>query len=340
MLKPERLALLLLFCLVANPQPPSQGKAKLNAAQQQPAVRIQNSSGDDQRGTEKSPVVVRILPPGQVDNKLPLSQDKEGKQSTDWWMFGVTVMLAVIGTVQTRVFWVQAQRLKETVEKMEEIAGQQTADVKASIAEATRAASAMEEVSESLAISAESVKVSVAISREIADRQKLVTELQSRAYLSAIFQEAIFQDDSHNFGSLVLFRNHGNTPAYDVTFKAAAQILPFPVPDDFQFPLDDGTAAASVSLMAPGITKTIRRNVPARVPENQIDSIKRGGPPMCLAMWGSATYRDAFKETRHLKFAFTVSWSPWLKGMDRDRDGQPKPEQIYSHDTMHHNDGD
>jgi len=137
-----------------------------------------------------------------------------------------------------------------------------------------------------------------------------------------------------------VLRNHGNTPAYDVTFRAVAQIVPAPIPEDFPFSLPDDAAGTSVSLIAPNTTKLIARTVSGRIPDDQVESIKRGGPPHCLAMWGVVKYRDTFMKTRQLKFAFIVTWLPWVKGMGIDKDGNALPEQIFSHDTAHHNESD
>jgi hypothetical protein len=57
-------------------------------------------------------------------------------------------------------------------------------------------------------------------------------------------------------------------------------------------------------------------------------------------MWGTVKYRDAFDETRHLKFAFIVFWIGWVAGMDKDKDGNPLPEKVMSVDTARHNDAD
>jgi hypothetical protein len=43
---------------------------------------------------------------------------------------------------------------------------------------------------------------------------------------------------------------------------------------------------------------------------------------------------------RYTKFAFTVHWIPWLPGMDKDRDGNSRPEEIRSHDTICHNEAE
>jgi hypothetical protein len=213
-------------------------------------------------------------------------------------------------------------------------------DVQASIAEAVRSARAMEGVAESMAINAVSVKESVGISREIADMQKLATMLQSRPYLSAGINTAFFQDENHVFEVQAFLRNHGNTPAYDVTFRSVAEIIETPIPDDFAFPLPDEAAGTSVSFMAPGTIKLITRSLPSRVPGDQVDGIKQGNPPRSLVMWGTVKYRDAFAETRQLKFAFTVFWIGWVAGMDKDKDGRPLPEKVMSVDTARHNEAD
>lgn len=135
-----------------------------------------------------------------------------------------------------------------------------------------------------------------------------------------------------------ILRNHGNTPAYNVTFKAVAEIVQLPLPDDFSFPLPDETAGTSASLMAPATTKLITRAVTNRVPDDQVEAIKLANPPRGLAMWGMVKYKDIFGETRQMRFAFFVHWIPWVAG--KDKEGNPLAEQVMSFDTTHHNDAD
>jgi hypothetical protein len=333
-------AIVAFLASVAWSQTPAPPLPKSNTQHQPPAANIQNATSNDQRGTDSSPIVVKVLPSAQADQEAPQGKNKSTNQPTDWWMFGATMIIAIIGAIQTRVFWVQAERLKQTIEKMDEISAKQTEDIQKSLAESTRGAGAMESIAKSMASNIESVRQSVAINREMAERQKLVTELQSRAYLYAAFNTATFQDAHHVFEVQVVLSNRGNTPAYDVTFRAVAQIVSVPFPDDFTFPLPSDTAGTSVSLIAPGTTKLMARQVSSRVPDDQVDAIKVGGPPRCLAMWGIVKYRDAFKEPRQLRFAFTVAWIPWVEGRDKDKDGNPLPPQIMSYDTAHHNDSD
>jgi hypothetical protein len=248
-------------------------------------------------GTEPRPAVVELKKHAKSEAEATKERaDKDSKDFRDRWTFyaamavaafnGILVIVGSLGVraaVRTlRAIEKQADLMERQASEARESNAQQGRDVRASIAEATRASAAMEGIAVSKALNVESVRQSVGISREIADMQKLATELQSRAYLSASLNTAIFQDANHVFEVQAAFRNHGHTPAYDVTFRATAQIVPMPLPQDFSFPLPDETAGASVSLMAPSATKLITRRVSGRVPDNEVDAIKLGGPPpMC-----------------------------------------------------------
>jgi hypothetical protein len=311
-------------------QSPSQPANNPEAANQQ--------SRDDLRGTDSSPIVVKVLPTPKTDAETAQEkQDHQDQSAANWWMVKLTGAIMVIGLIQSFVFALQARRLRQTILKMEEIGRGQTDDMRASIGEATRAATAMEGIATSLVSSVQSARESVGITREIADRQKTIMELGGRAYLSAGFNASIYQDANHVFEATAFLANRGSTPAYDVTFRASVDILPFPIPKDFEFPLPDETAGPSVSLIAPGLIKTFTRPLSRRVPDDEVDAIKQGGPPQCFVMWGIVNYRDAFKEPRYVKFAFKMFWIGWVEGMDRDKDGNPKPPQMMSEDTNRHN---
>lgn len=290
------------------------------------------------RGTDDWPISVKVLPtPKTVEEISQEKKDRDDISGANWWMVRLTAAIGLVGLLQLFIFGLQARRLRQTIKKMDEIAKGQTKDMQASISEATRSASAMEGVAQSLVLTTNSNEQSVSISREIADRQKLITVLSSRAYLYAGLHMATYQDADHVFEIRAFLANRGNTPAYNVTFKATLALLPSPIPDDFEFPLPADTAGTSVSFMAPGVTKLITRGLPERVPDEDVEAIKRGRPPRCLAMWGIVDYQDAFKEPRVLKFAFSVSWIGWVAGKGVDKDGNPLPENALSHDTNHHN---
>jgi hypothetical protein len=350
------------FSLVAVPpipeQTPDQPANKgvnpkgSGSSQQQPTERITPAlkvtlepSPDSKRGrseqkTSNDPVSISTAKP--LDVRADVQKDWMDKWN---WFFAAALVLigagGVYAALQTlKAIERQAELMERQAKEARASATQQARDVQASIAEATRASRAMEGIAESMASNVDSVRISVDISREVADMQKLATELHGRAYLSAVFNAAKYQDADHVFDVEAAFKNHGNTPAYDVTFRAVAQIVPMPLPEDFAFPLPTETAVPSVSLMAPGITKFITRSVSGKVPDDQVEDIKRGRAPRCLAMWGVVKYRDAFNKTRHVRFAFTIAWIPWVEGKGQDKDGNPLPERIMSYDTAGHNDAD
>jgi hypothetical protein len=121
---------------------------------------------------------------------MPLVAESQSNPSgsADWWMVRLTAGIVSIAAIQTIVFGLQAHRLKQTIDKMDEIAGDQTKDVRNSIAQATRAAQAMEQIATSMSQNAESVRKSVEVSEEISKTQKLISELHSRAYLTILFE--------------------------------------------------------------------------------------------------------------------------------------------------------
>jgi hypothetical protein len=310
--------LILLLSCIAFAQSPSPSLPKRDAQQKQPA-------DNNQRSTDKSPIVVKVLPSTRADKEPPANQTKNGDQSTDWWMFSATVVIAIIGAIQTRVFWIQAQRLKETINKMEEISSKQTADIQASLTQTTLAAQAMGGIAESMAINVQSVKESVAINREIADRQKLVTEFGARAYLAVMFDGMMPQD--HNSG--VRFQPHaritnrGNTPAYDVRFAIQADVVPFPLREDFAFAIPENLTGHS-AVINPGLHKIIFNVVPKIYPPIECEQISLGIGQRVIA-WGTVKYRDAFDIERGTDFGFTfyrVGNSTQWMAMDTERNNE------------------
>jgi uncharacterized protein YggU (UPF0235/DUF167 family) len=231
-----------------------------------------------------------------------------------------------VASIQTVVFWVQAQRLKQTIGKMDEIAAQQTRDIQASITEATRAAQAMEEISKSMGESVQSVRKSVDINKGIADRQKLITELQSRAYLTTVFESMVPQNTESGvrFEPRLRLVNQGHTPAYNIRFTMRADVIPFPLANDFAFDLPAETRGRS-AVIGPGLYKIISAVVPALYPEAEASQIS-GGVGRRVISWGIVKYRDCFGIERTCRFGLTyfrVAETQWM-----------------SQDTSEHNDSD
>lgn len=77
----------------------------------------------DARGTEQSPIAIKVIPPSVTDKKSAAdNKERDGKSESDWWLVRLTGVLAIIGFLQLIVFGQQARRLRQTVTTMEDTA--------------------------------------------------------------------------------------------------------------------------------------------------------------------------------------------------------------------------
>ncbi|KAF0174546.1 MAG: hypothetical protein FD124_2636 [Alphaproteobacteria bacterium] len=193
-------------------------------------------------------------------------------------------------------------------------ATRQAAEFTASLAEATRVASAMEAVAKSMQVSAENVSRSVATTEQIAAMQRSFGETQTRAYLSVMIGDAIYQERDKNlrFEVSPLLRNTGMTFARNVRWRIRADILPFPLPDGHKFPLPPKRAGSS--LIAPQSNSTIGSTVEGFVPDEEVDGIKRAYGGRGLYVWGMVEYDDIFQRHHRVVFCQHIAW----RGPDGD----------------------
>jgi hypothetical protein len=278
-------------------------------------------------GTDQSPIVVTLLPSPKGDQESPKNKTSGfDNSSPDWWMVRLTAVIAIIAVLQTIVFGMQARRLKQTIDKMDELAEGQAKDMRDSIHEATRAASAMEGVAQSMAGNVASVRETVSINREIADRQKLISELQSRAYLSVDFLGMVPQNarTGMRFEPRFTVTNKGNTPACKVKVIAQADLVQMRLLNDFRFHLPEFPQENPGSIIASGSQKISSAVVPILYADQEVTRIKAGAE-VRLAMWGKVSYEDAFGIARFVMFGLTFFWL---------EDGQT----VMSNDTVQYND--
>lgn len=221
----------------------------------------------------------------------------------------IAAITAMVLALQLVVFGIQAERLHESVEVTREVAKSQSADMQASIAAATRAAAAMEIIAKATAENVASIKETVATTKEMAERAKIVSELQTRAYLSVTYLGMVPQNPKtgYRFEARMALVNNGNTPAYNVHFRAAADVLPFPLPDDFSFPLPEEAPNASAGMLAPRLNFITSAVAPKVYSDSEVNEIKTGQSRR-LYFWGVVTYEDAFGITRDVKFGEYVVW--------------------------------
>jgi hypothetical protein len=216
---------LVLVCL-QNPIP---SRAKIGHPEQKKAGSTQQPASKDQRGTDSSPVLVKIIPTLKTPEETAQdAEDRKEKSTNDRRLVLFTGVLALIGALQLFVFGYQAYKLKQTVEA----ALGQSEDMKHSIAEAARAANAMENVATHVELSAKTALDSVTIFKERMAQQM-------RAYITVLVGQAFYQERAKNirFEARPAVVNSGLTPAHKVRFAAKADILPVPIPADFAYPI-------------------------------------------------------------------------------------------------------
>jgi hypothetical protein len=271
----------------------------------------------DVRGTDQSPLTVRVLPTPKTQEEAAQERaERQDQSSANWRLVQLTGLLAAIGAVQTVVFAVQAHRLKQTIAKMQEIAAGQTADMQASIKEATRAATAMEGVAVTLAESTRTVQNSLLITKDMADTQRFVFELANRAWLVVTFDSMGAQDNEKRLSFEPHFNliNRGNTPAYNITVLVQAEVQPFPLSADFAFALPKPVPGSRISVIGPGLSKRI--GAALRIMYSDIEAAEiRAGVRQRIVSWGLITYSDAFQKQRFVKFSFNhfkMSTGDWF----------------------------
>jgi hypothetical protein len=102
------LALLIAFAADSWSQP--QPEAQSQGGQQQ--------ATSDQRGTDTSPFVIKILPPINNPEEAKRPAKHEYDKEPEWWLVKLTGVLAFIGFLQTAVFGWQGIQLRKTVKHL------------------------------------------------------------------------------------------------------------------------------------------------------------------------------------------------------------------------------
>jgi hypothetical protein len=280
------------ICLFLLLQPPVPCAAESSHPQKQQTRPINNAASGDQRGTQDSPVFVKQLPSPKTQKEIDRDREERQQQSSrEKSSIIVSAFLAAIALGQLGVYLYQAIQLRRTVDS----AGEQSAAMNRHIEEAARSANAMED-----------------ISVKIRDGNKAIL----RAYLTVNVGHALFQErrgagqPDLRFEARPNLVNTGNTPASKVKIRIVADILPFPIAEDFDFPLpavdanskDAGTVGAHQSYILYAMLDRF-------VPDAEVGPIKEGSR-QALATWGQITYEDIFSETHITNFAMYMQWNP------------------------------
>lgn len=285
-------------------QPPAPRPLKIEQPPQAKTAIASDSANANQRGTENSPLIVKVLPtPKTAEEAANDKQDRDEKTASDWWIIKLTGALALIGALQLLVFGYQALKLRQTVHSM----NAQSEDIKRYTAEAARSANAMEDVSASLRINADRITETVEMNRMIASRQNDFWTRQMRAYVSVLIGSGIYQETFKGlrFEVKPAVRNSGGTPAYDVRHRSRAAILPINLPQNFRFTLPKEWAGGGA--VGPHSHVEISAIVPDLISDDEVTNVKTGNGKILYA-WGTVSYKDLFKRTRRITFAQQIIW--------------------------------
>lgn len=301
-----RFCLLLLIFVTSEGPTPTPGVA--NKPPQQQTTPSQKQPNADQRGTEQSPLVVKMLPTMKTKEETDQqTQDRETKSSSDRWTVRFTGALTLIAFLQLLVYGYQAKKLRETVKSAEA----QSLAMERHISEAARSAQATETIASSI---------------------EYGNKITMRAYVTTTIGGAVYQERNREgqpdlkFEGKANIINTGATPARRVRIQKTAAILPNPIPDDFAFPLpEDDSEKSGFAAIGPRQSYIASYVIDDFVADEDVGPIKRGhGKNLCF--WGRITYEDVFGDTHHTDFAHQLLWLP---------DGQ-----VFGYYLPGHNDAD
>jgi hypothetical protein len=277
-----------------------------SAAVEQSHGAASTAKGDGRHEADKllfqQPISVSIVRSAEDERRLADGDHKElAKESNDKLVAYSTVALAVVTlalAVWTALLWKATVRLgrdaKETSERQSE-------EMQRSIAEATRAAAAMEAVARSAAMSANVGAESVATLKE-------VTAKQMRAYLSVIMNGGVFQEKDKGFRFEIkpVLANTGNTPAHKIRYWAKIAVFDSPLPDNFDFPDGDDVVVSSFAL-GPHQNVVLNAIMPDLLDDDEALEVKAGKNKR-LYIWGKVSYVDVFEQERFTKFSHSIFW--------------------------------
>jgi hypothetical protein len=138
-----------------------------------------------------------------------------------------------------------------------------------------------------------------------------------RAYVCVNFGVAIFQnpDTQFRFEVQLFLINVGQTPAYKVAYKVRTDVLPFPLPQEFDFdsavPENPTGSETTLGGHAPAITLT--GIVDRLYSPEEVTEIRAGTKRVFI--FGTVTYEDVYRISRSTNFCFNVVWLKDNKSM-------------------------
>ena len=280
--------------------------AAFAAAEQSHGAAASAANGYGRHEADKplfqQPISVSIVRSAEDERRLSDGDREElAKESNDKLVAYSTVVLAVVTLILatvTGLLWVATLRLGRDAKQTSE---RQAKEMQNSIAEATRAATAMESVAAAAGVSARASTDSVTTLKE-------VTAKQMRAYLSAVTNGGIFQerDKGFRFEIKPVLANTGNTPAHKIRYWAKIGVFDSPLPDNFDFPDGEDSVVTSFAL-GPHQNVVLNAMLPDLLGDDEAQEVKAGKNKR-LYIWGKVSYVDVFEQEHFTKFSHSIYW--------------------------------
>jgi len=249
------------------------------------------------------------------DNKQ--AEQKHSTKEPDVPLVGIFRVLydkpEIITALATGVIAWFTWTLAKATRGLQELAIKQSEDTANSIREAARAATAMEQVSDSLSKSAASAAFSVETSRQIAERQKILGAMQLRAFVFPvnIFSHWVNLEDIDQYGWRMrpVWQNSGATPTKNLKIHAWGELRDSRLPDGFDFDASSQEIGSVGSGLIPPRLTLHGGLVPPGKALTPSDILQIYEGKKIFYMWGWARYNDVFEDTpQHItRFCWVVT---------------------------------
>jgi hypothetical protein len=185
-----------------------------------------------------------------------------------------TLWLVIVGGGQIGLFYWQLRLIKVAAD-----------DAKRAGEAAERAAKATEDA--------------VGLSRDTAKRQL-------RAYV--IVDAESFDTRPGKFISKLKVINTGQTPAYEMKVLSKTDILPLPLPEGFDFSIEDPGNPSVSTLGRDRDVGHASELTTKDVARQRFDAALADDAAEVIYTFGTATYRDAFGDPQHTNFCVYFAW--------------------------------
>lgn len=288
------LALLVAGVAYSDNPPPTSGE-KSQPVQQNPTASKKPTT-EDQRGTEKMPLVIKSIPAEKTPDQAKEDRnERDIKAASERWLTIYTGLLAlltfclvVVGSVQVGLFVWQLKLIRESL-----------VDTKKSADAANKAADAAERTINTM--------------KDTAERQLRAYALVSRAEITNVSQGLTTITAFTTSKIYVSIKNFGHTPATAITCTYAICAKEFPLCTA----LDGEPLRQVIGVIAPGDTFIAHLEIP-RVSSNGLSDQRTA-----LYIHGDFHYRDGFHPDRVTHFRYMRRG-----GQDWSKDGEMETCQV------------